>query len=314
MIDALSEKRIGVIMGGLSAEREVSMTSGTAVMGALEAEGYDVHQIVFSGPDIVEQIENVDPDVVFLALHGRYGEDGAMQGLLEIMRVPYTGTGVEGSAIAMDKVAAKEVLSHRGIKNAPFVVLEKGGTEDPETEAVKVGYPLVVKPANLGSTIGMSFVYGQEELGKAVELAFSHDRTVLLEKFIHGRELTVGILGGRALPLVEIIVPGGVYDYEAKYQSRDNKYICPAELDENVAKGMQETALDVFRALKGYSMSRVDFRLDEAGDAYVLEMNTIPGLTGTSLLPKAAAQAGISFIALIETMLADAVTRYEEQA
>lgn len=313
MIDSLSDKRIGVIMGGLSAERDVSMTSGGAVMRALEEDGYDVHQIVFSGPDIVDQIENVDPDVAFLALHGRYGEDGAIQGLLEILRIPYTGSGVAGSAIAMDKAVSKEILTSRGILNAPFVVLEKGGSDDPAAMAEKVGYPLVVKPVTLGSTIGMSFVYKPEELAHALKLGFEHDATVLMEKFISGRELTVGVLGGTALPVEEIIVPGGVYDYNAKYHSSDNRYVCPAEIDETVASSMQQTALAVFKALRGYGMGRVDFRLDEANDAYVLEMNTIPGLTGTSLLPKAAAQAGISFLSLIETMLLDGLKRFDEQ-
>lgn len=314
MIDALKGKKIAVVMGGLSAEREVSLTSGGAVMRALGEAGYDVHEVRFDGPDIVGRLSELAPDVAFLALHGRYGEDGAMQGLMEIMRIPYTGTGVEGSALAMDKVAAKEVLSWRGIKNAQFVVLTKGVAADLNAAANNVGYPLVVKPANLGSTIGMSFVYAEGELAAAVELAFKHDSSVLLEKFIDGRELTVGILGGRALPVVEVVAPGGVYDYKAKYQSHDTKYICPAELPEDVVKRLQDIALDVFGALKGYGMSRVDFRLDGSGDAYVLEMNTIPGLTGTSLLPKAAAQAGISFLSLIETMLMDGLRRYEEQA
>lgn len=311
--DILSDKKIGVVMGGLSPEREVSLASGRAVLDALAGAGYDALPIEFNGPDVVDALRAAAPGVVFLALHGSPGEDGPMQGLMEILRIPYTGSGVLGSAVSMDKAATKKLLVYHGIKTAEFFAVRRAEKAAVEGQARALGLPLVVKPANLGSTIGMSFVYSWEELAPAVELAFSHDPAIVIERYIPGRELTVGVLGGRALPVVEILAPGGVYDYAAKYTGGKTRYVCPAELDPDTARSLRETALAVFRILNGYSMGRVDFRLDEKGGAYVLEMNTIPGLTSTSLLPKAAQAAGIGFLELIETMLTDALVRYGEQ-
>ncbi|HEY3346849.1 MAG TPA: D-alanine--D-alanine ligase [Nitrospirota bacterium] len=313
MIEQLKDKKIGVMMGGLSAEREVSMNSGRAVEAALREAGYDVRPIVFAGPDIIEEIKKSGPDVIFLALHGRYGEDGTIQGLLEILGIPYTGPGVLCSAIAMDKAVTKELLMQNGIPTADFVRLTPD-IFDASKLVNTLGWPVVVKPASLGSTIGMSFVYEEKDLLPAVELAFRHDDTVLLERFIKGREVTVGIVGGTALPVVEIIPQGGVYDYEAKYQSTTTRYVCPAELTERTTKVIQDLAVDVFEALRGEGASRVDFRLDEDGKPWVLEMNTIPGMTGTSLLPKAAKAAGMGFAALIETVLLEALKRHEAKA
>jgi len=278
-------------------------------MAALEGAGYNVHPIYFNGPGVVDEIRKVSPDIVFLALHGRYGEDGTIQGLLEIMGIPYTGSGVAGSALAMDKSVTKKLLKYHGIPTADFVTLWKDRFDPKDTMAECIGYPLVVKPSTLGSTIGMSFVYEKKDLLPAIELAFEHDREVLLEKFIEGREITAGILNGRKLPLVEIITPKGVYDYEAKYESHDTKYVCPAEVDEKTKKMLQDMALDVFNLLQGHSVGRVDFRLDKDGNPYVLEMNTLPGMTSTSLLPKAAAAVGIEFAGLVETILMGALKR-----
>jgi D-alanine-D-alanine ligase len=296
-------------MGGLSAEKDVSMTSGGAVMTALEGAGYNVHPIYFNGPGVIDEIRKVSPDIVFLALHGRYGEDGTIQGLLEIMGIPYTGSGVAGSALAMDKSVTKKLLKYHGIPTADFVTLWKDRFDPKGTMAECIGYPLVVKPSTLGSTIGMSFVHEEKDLLPAIEQAFEHDREVLLEKFIEGREITAGILDGRRLPLVEIITPKGVYDYEAKYESHDTKYVCPAEVDEKTKKMLQDMAHDVFKLLQGHSVGRVDFRLDKDGNPYVLEMNTLPGMTSTSLLPKAAAAVGIDFAGLVETILMGALKR-----
>ena len=309
MVELLAGKKIGVMMGGLSAEKEVSMTSGNAVLKALQDAGYNALPIVYSGPDVVEELKRVAPDAVFLALHGRYGEDGTIQGLLETMGVPYTGAGVIGSAIAMDKSVTKKILKFHGIPTADFVTLHRDGFDPVNTFAGCLGYPLVVKPSTLGSTIGMSFVYAPEELMPAIELGFRHDDEVVLESFIEGREITAGILDGRKLPLVEIITPGGVYDYRLKYQSHETRYVCPAELDAKTTAMLQDIAMDVFKALHGYGVGRVDFRLDRENRPFVLEMNTLPGMTGTSLLPKAAAAAGISFTALIETILTGAFRR-----
>jgi len=311
--EAFKNKKIAVIMGGLSPEREVSLTSGHAVVDALRAGGYNAVPVEFTGPSVLEDINSAAPDVAFIALHGSLGEDGRMQGMLEILNIPYTGSGVLGSAVSMDKVTTKKLLGYHGIETAGFFTANRRDVSGVDELARGLGLSLVVKPANLGSTIGMGFVHSWEELAPAVEEAFKHDENIVVERFIEGRELTVGILAGRALPVVEIVAPGGVYDYKAKYGSNETRYVCPAELPEKTAGMLQETALRVFEILNGYSMGRVDFRLSPTGEAYVLEMNTIPGLTGTSLLPKAAKAAGISFLELIETMHTDALVRYGEQ-
>jgi len=311
MIDALKDKKIGVIMGGLSAEKEVSLTSGNAVLAALKGAGYDAVAILFDGPGLVDEIRKAAPDVIFVALHGRYGEDGSVQGLLEVMGLPYTGSGVTGSAIAMDKAVTKKLLRYHCIPTADFVCVKRGGFFMDDPALLAIGLPLVVKPSTLGSTIGMSFVYDYNDLPAAVALAFEHDREVVIEKYIAGRELTAGILGGDPLPLVEIVPAGGVYDYKAKYQSHDTKYVCPAVIDGATTKLIQGLAVDVFRALDGYGVGRVDFRLDDSGAPYVLEMNTIPGMTATSLLPKAAAATGMDFTALVERILKGALARNE---
>ena len=309
-MDALKDKKIGVIMGGLSAEKEVSMTSGGAVLKALREAGYNVFPVLFDGGGVIDELRRAAPDVVFIALHGRYGEDGTIQGLLEIMGIPYTGAGVTGSALAMDKAATKKVLTYHGIPTADFVTLHRGRF-DPKRTMVEclLGYPVVVKPSTLGSTIGMSFVYKEKDLLPAIELAFTHDADVLLEKFIEGREITAGVLDGEPLPLVEIVAPGGVYDYQAKYQSHETKYVCPAVLDAVTAMKIQDLAVETYRALQCYGVGRVDFRLDGNGGVWVLEMNTIPGMTATSLLPKAAKAAGLDFTALVERILMGALTR-----
>src|SRR5512135_3658664 len=313
MLDVLRGKKIGVIMGGLSAEKEVSLTSGGAVENALRDAGYDVSPIYFNGPSVVDEIRKAAPDVVFVALHGRWGEDGVIQGLLAIMGIPYTGAGVPRSALAMDKALTKQVLIYHGIPTAEFVTLTKGRFNPKKTQAELIGYPLVVKPVTLGSTIGMSFVYEEKDLPPALELAFRHDERVMLERFIEGREITAGVLGDQALPLVEIVAPGGVYDYQAKYESHETRYICPAVLDGETESIIKELALKVFDALQCYGAGRVDFRVDKDGNPYVLEINTIPGMTGTSLLPKAAAAAGIDFTGLVETILVGALHRHESK-
>jgi D-alanine-D-alanine ligase len=306
MLDILANKKIAVLMGGLSAEREVSLSSGAAVLDALKDAGYDAMPVVYDGPGLVQELYEIKPDLVFLALHGKFGEDGTVQGLLETMGLTYTGTGVTGSAIAMDKAITKKLLKYHDIPTAEFVVLRKGS----DTSAVgRIGYPVVVKPSTQGSTIGMSFVYSADELAPALNLAFSHDMEAVVEKYIEGREVTAGILGDNALPLVEIVPKSGVYDYDAKYLTHDTKYVCPAELDAALENRLKALAKEVFSVLQGYGYARVDFRVDREGNPYVLEMNTLPGMTSTSLLPKAAAAAGLSFSQLIELMLEGAMRR-----
>ncbi len=306
MLDILADKKIAVLMGGLSAEREVSLASGEAVLDALKDAGYKATAVVYDGPGLVQELYEIKPDLVFLALHGKFGEDGTVQGLLETMALPYTGAGVTGSAIAIDKAITKKLLKYHNIPTAEFVTLTKGADA---SSVGRIGYPVVVKPATQGSTIGMSFVYSEEELAPALELAFSHDVEAVVEKYIEGREVTAGILDGNALPLVEIVPKSGVYDYDAKYLTHDTKYVCPAELDEALEKRVKALAKEVFSVLQGYGYARVDFRVDREGNPYVLEMNTLPGMTSTSLLPKAAQAAGLSFVQLIELMLEGALRR-----
>jgi D-alanine-D-alanine ligase len=306
MLDSLANKKIAVLMGGLSAEREVSLSSGAAVLDALKEAGYKVVPVVYDGPGLVQELYEIKPDLVFLALHGKFGEDGTVQGLLETMGLPYTGAGVTGSAIAMDKAITKKLLKYHDIPTAQFAVLRK----DSDASVVgRIGFPVVVKPSTQGSTIGMSFVYSEDELAPALKLAFSHDVETVVEKYIDGREVTAGILDGNSLPLVEIVPKSGVYDYDAKYLTHDTTYICPAELDESLEKRLKALAKEVFSVLQGYGYARVDFRVDNEGNPYVLEMNTLPGMTSTSLLPKAAAAAGLSFGQLIELMLEGALRR-----
>jgi len=311
MIDILKNKKVGVIMGGLSSEREVSLTSGGAVAAALRDAGYDVAEILYDGQTLPEDIRKAAPDVVFIALHGKLGEDGCVQGLLEVMGVPYTGPGVTCSALAMDKGLSKDIMVRHGIPTPDYVVIRKKGFDPSRPDFGGMTCPVVVKPANSGSTIGMSFAFREEELLPGVVRAFEHDDVVLIERFIEGRELTVGVIDGGPLPLVEVIIPGGVYDYEAKYHSTANRYVCPAELDAETTAKVQRLAVEVFDALRGYGVGRVDFRLDAEGNAWALEMNTIPGMTKTSLLPKAAAASGVDFTALVETILIGALRRNE---
>jgi D-alanine-D-alanine ligase len=307
MLDILANKKIAVLMGGLSAEREVSLASGAAVLDALKDAGYKATPVVYDGPGLVRKLYEIKPDLVFLALHGKFGEDGTVQGLLETMGLPYTGAGVTGSAIAMDKAITKKLLKYHNIPTAEFVTLLQDSADASIVGCI--GYPVVVKPATQGSTIGMSFVYSEDELAPALKLAFSHDMEAVVEKYIEGREVTAGILGGNALPLVEIVPKSGVYDYDAKYLTHDTKYVCPAELDEALEKRVKALAKEVFSVLQGYGYARVDFRVDREGNPYVLEMNTLPGMTSTSLLPKAALAAGLSFVQLIELMLEGALRR-----
>ena len=307
MLESLANKKIVVLMGGLSAERDVSLSSGAAVLEALSGAGYNAVPIVYDGPELVEELAETKPDIVFLALHGKFGEDGTVQGLLESMGLPYTGTGVIGSAIAMDKAITKKILKFHNIPTADFVIVKNSSSDLPRAESL--GLPVVVKPSTQGSTIGMSFVYSMEEMLPALKIAFSHDRETVVEKYIEGREITAGILNGAPLPLVEIVPKSGVYDYDAKYLTHDTEYICPAKLAPQLEDRIKAMALDVFDALHGYGYARVDFRVDKDGNPYVLEMNTLPGMTSTSLLPKAAAAAGLNFRELIERMLEGALRR-----
>jgi len=302
-LQGLKTKKIAVLMGGPSAEREVSLRTGQAVLKALLAGGFRAVEID-AGRDLPERLTAVGAEVAFVALHGRFGEDGTVQGLLEVMGIPYTGSGVLASSLAMDKIATKKILLQHELPTPAYVALRKG--EDVrEFLAQCRHFPLVVKPSREGSTIGISIVRDPADLPAALEEAFRHDREVLVEDYIPGQELTVGVLDGEPLPIIEIVPQGGFYDYQAKYTAGRTEYLLPARLDAAVYERLQQAAVAAFRALNCAGAARVDFRLKER-EFFCLEVNTIPGMTETSLLPKAAASAGIDFGALVQRILAGA--------
>ena len=301
-----------MLLGGPSSEREVSLKTGRAVASALRRQGLDVVEIDV-GEDLsrlVDQLKEVRPHVVFIALHGTFGEDGVIQGVLEYLGLPYTGSGVLASALAMDKVASKRLFSYHGIPVPRYTIFRKEGWTLPgETPLEELSYPLVVKPAAEGSTIGVSIVKEEEDLEGALKEAYKYGDTVLVEEFIEGREITVGILGEEPLPVIEIIPETGFYDYRAKYTPGLTRYEVPAKLPRETAIMVQDMALLAHRALGCRDVSMVDFRLAEDGTPYILEVNAIPGMTETSLLPKAAAAAGISFEELVLRILESALKK-----
>lgn len=307
--------RVAVLMGGVSGEREISLRSGTAVAGALRERGHQVLEVDL-GPSAVEQLAALREkvDVAFLALHGRLGEDGTVQGALELLRIPYTGSGVLASALAMDKRMSKRIFRSEGIPVAPDVVLtardvdSAGLRRAAEGVALDLGFPCMVKPNREGSTLGSSRAKNTEELEDALREAFGYDEVVLVERFIQGRELTVGLLGEEpeALPVLEVVASKGVYDYECKYTKGMTRYLVPAPVPERLAAELQRLAVMAHRALGCEGVSRVDFMVDEEGHAYCLEVNTLPGMTELSLVPKAAAAAGYSFPETVERILSTA--------
>jgi D-alanine-D-alanine ligase len=303
--------KIGVLYGGLSAEREVSLNSGKAVGLALQELGYLV-TLIDVDREIAGRLRQSGVEAVFIALHGRYGEDGAIQGILEYLQIPYTGPGILGSSLAMDKIMSKRVLNAHSIPTPDFTLVAEG-----ETETVEVppgGYPLVVKPAAEGSSLGMSIVSGAEELPAALAEARRFSSRIIIERYIPGAELTAAVLGDRPLPLIEIRARSGVYDYRAKYTKGFTEYLVPAPLSDEVAGRVTEMARATARALEcTRGAVRVDFRLDGNQQPYVIELNTVPGLTETSLLPKAAAAAGIDFNSLIEMILQGAALDFSTQ-
>jgi len=293
-------------MGGLSPEREVSLTSGKAVYEAIQRKGLQAVAIDVDHK-VALNLERARIDVAFIALHGTYGEDGTIQGLLEYAKIPYTGSGVLGSAIAYDKVKSKEIFKINGIPSADYQVLNRNRkTGIRRTLAL----PVVVKPSNQGSSIGVSIVKKESEWAEALKTAFTYSEEVLVEKFIEGRLVAMGMNGERPLPIVQIQPKSGFYDYEAKYTKGKTDYLCPAPLSPEETSRCEEAAVNVFRVLKGRGIPRVDAILDAKGVPYVLEMNTIPGLTPTSLLPMAAKQAGMDFEELVVEILQSAQLDY----
>jgi D-alanine-D-alanine ligase len=294
-------KKIAVLKGGRSAEREVSLTTGKEVAQGLRQRGYEVVEIDAAG-QLCSELLACAPDIVFIALHGRWGEDGSVQGLLEMMQLPYTGSGVVSSAVAIDKVISKTIFVANEVPTPAFQVLapECGAQE------ITLAPPYVIKPPREGSSIGITIVTDKSQAPAAIEDARQYDGELLLENFIAGRELTVAVMDGRLLPIIEIEPESGVYDYKSKYTPGSTRYTCPAKLDGEVAAKIGKIALKAYRVLDCAGAARVDFMLDGHGHPWVLEVNTIPGMTPTSLLPKAAAAAGMDFGELVEAMVKSA--------
>ena len=294
-------KKIAVLFGGLSAEREVSLKSGAAVHKALLSQGYNAVTIDV-GRDLAEVLKREAVEVAFIALHGRYGEDGCVQGLLELMQIPYTGSGVLASALAMHKLYSKQAFAASGILTAPFCCYRRG--ESVQLTDLPFGLPLVIKPVQEGSSVGITIVKAENQLAAALELAFLYDDEILVEKFVKGQEVQVGILSDMPVGAIEIVPKNEFYDYEAKYTDGMAEHIFPARLDAALYAKAQQVGLAAHRALgcKGYS--RVDLLVTAENDCYVLEVNTLPGMTALSLFPEIAAKgAGLSFEALVTRII-----------
>jgi len=284
--------KVAVLMGGRSAEREISLKSGAMVLAALKKKGVDAH--AFDPRERrLEELAAQGFDRVFIALHGRFGEDGTVQGALEYLGIPYTGSGVMASALAMDKWRAKLLWIAAGLPTPGYELMT--GTTDCAKLVARLGLPLMVKPASEGSSIGMSKVTSVEKLAAAYELAAGYDRVVIAERFIEGVEVTAAILEDEVLPLIRLETPRVFYDYEAKYFAADTRYVCPCGLPEGQERRAQEVALAAFRLIGCSGWGRVDLMLDRAGSPYLLEVNTIPGMTDHSLVPMAARARGIPF-------------------
>jgi len=296
-------KKIGVLLGGLSAEREVSLKTGQASLRALQQLGYDAVAIDVT-QSLPQQLQETCIDVAFIALHGRFGEDGRVQGLLEMMQIPYTCSGVMTSSLAMDKVMTKQLLAYHQLPTPRFDFMRPGDSAHDLLQRCK-DLPVVVKPSREGSTIGITIARSQEELRAGIELAAAKDGTVLVEEYIDGVELTVSVVNGIALPVIQIVPKSGFYDYQSKYTAGATEYLLPAPVPAESYELVQNAAVDACRFLGCRGAARVDFMFSE-GKFYCIEVNTIPGMTETSLLPKAARAAGIDFPQLVEMILLDA--------
>jgi len=301
--EELKKKSVAVVFGGDSAEREVSLRSGEAVLNALKQKGYEAFPID-SAEEVAQQLLLSGAETVFLAVHGRHGEDGTIQGLLEMLKIPYTGSGVLASAVAMDKAVTKTVVQAAGVvtPHAKVINAETDLTIFCDTH---INYPCVVKPVREGSTLGIGVARDADELQHAIKAARTYDAKVLVEDFIAGREVTVGVMDGHALPIVEVVAKSGFYDYNAKYTPGQTEYHVPAPLDKELYAAIQVAAQKVYSAVGCKGAVRVDFML-RGDEFFFLEVNTIPGMTETSLLPKAATHEGMDFAELVERILCDA--------
>ncbi|MDD5645167.1 MAG: D-alanine--D-alanine ligase [bacterium] len=304
-------KKVAVVMGGPSSEKEVSVKSGKAVAEGLRCSGYDTKEIELrseSKEEVLKCLNKVDPDMVFIALHGKFGEDGRIQKILEVSGIPYTGSGVFSSNMSLDKIKTKKVFMQENIRTPDFEIIR----HDDCSRAIKLKFPVVIKPPLEGSSIGITIANTKKEYINGIKNAFKFENTgeILVEEFVSGRELTVGILGEEALPVINIVPKGGAYDYRAKYSKGMTEYVIPAKISPMCVKEAQRLGLESFNALKCYGFARVDMILGEDKLCYVLEVNTIPGFTETSLLPKAAKNRGIDFKELCERILLSGLERF----
>lgn len=304
MIAATDFGKVAVLMGGLSAEREISLQSGAAVLAALQDRGVDAQEIDV-GKDIVSVLMAGNYDRAFIILHGRRGEDGVMQAVLETLDIPYTGSGVLGSALSMDKVRSKQIWQAAGLPTPAFVCLE--ANMDWEAVADELGLPLAVKPVHEGSSLGTTRVERWEDLESAYLDAEKFDSVVMAEPWVIGAEYTVAIVDDEALPVIRLETPREFYDYLAKYKADDTRYHCPCGLDEVAEKNIQTLAVEAFTALGASGWGRIDLMLDDKGAPWLLENNTVPGMTDHSLAPMAAKAAGIEFDELVWRILAATV-------
>ena len=302
---------VAVVMGGPSAEREVSLNTGAAIANALREYGYtNVVEIDLDPRNFGKQLAESKAEVVFNAVHGFYGEDGRLQTLLEIREMPYTGSGMIASVSCMDKVITKRMLRDAGISTPACLIVNKKESGIKEKIMQRFSLPVVIKPASQGSSIGVEIVKEENQLDEALANAFKYSRDILVEEFIGGKELTVAMMQKDgdvvALPVIHIAPHSGTYDYHSKYTKGATEYICPADLDEETTKKVQEISKQAYEVLGCSGVARADVMLDEEGNGYVLEINTVPGMTATSLVPKAAAAAGISFPELCNIILQSA--------
>ena len=307
---SLKKKKIGVMMGGLSREREISLKTGKAILKALTEKGYTACPIDV-GQDVAEILVKKKIEVAFIALHGRFGEDGTIQGMLELMRISYTGSGVLASALALHKIMAKKIFLFEKIPTPPFEVVQRQEIGKDPLRNISLPLPLVVKPAREGSTIGISIVRTKEELVPALKEAGKYDEEILVEEFMKGKEITVGILEDIPLPVIEIVPKSGFYDYHSKYTKGETQYIIPARIPREKYLYAQGISLKSFQTLGCSGCARVDLMTDENDDSFVIDVNTMPGMTETSLLPKAANYVGITFEDLVERILLGASLKVE---
>ena len=309
-------KKIGVIMGGRSLERDVSLKSGHRVADALDSLGYKVTRLDVES-DLVKKLKKEKPDLVYIALHGKYGEDGTIQELLEILDIPYTGPGVYSSILGFDKVLSKETFLENGIPTAPFYVLstaalkEMGASEVMDNIVKNIGLPLIIKPARQGSALGIKVAHKKNEIPEAIISSLNYDQKIIVEKFLKGREVSVSILGNKslsALPVVEIVTGKEFFDFDAMYSMGQTDYYIPARLTETMTKKVKDIAVSVHKLLKCQDLSRTDLIITNS-KPNVLEINTSPGMTSTSLLPMSAKAHGLSFEKLVDKIVKIAIKR-----